>query len=174
MTTLYIEHSAKGSQHPNHKYVKRVWKNGGWHYYYSASKSSSTQRQIDKWFVKKQVKNNPSSAANTVKGAAFIEGLYTGHKINANKAANKKKKELQEQLYVQARNEGRAVTGSKKYQKYVKKRAKQAYRTRRINQIGYKNYVKEKLNQTKQKLINKGKAKVDSIVKKLNKKKRGK
>lgn len=35
MGDIYLSHSAKGYQKPNHKYFKREWRNGRWYYYYN-------------------------------------------------------------------------------------------------------------------------------------------
>lgn len=62
---IEIEHSAKGSQRPNHKYVSRKLVNGKWQYYYKYSKVNQYKNDVD-YYKNKASEASKQSKLNAV------------------------------------------------------------------------------------------------------------
>ena len=148
---IIIEHSARGSQRPNHKYVSRKWKNGKWQYYYKDSKVKQYQSDVDyyqnqvndlekkakladisakgytqKWAKKatSYIKNPVSNQATKFEGTLAKSGVKYAKSAYYNDQLKKAKKNLsksQAALYTEARNEARKVMADPRYQKQLQK-----------------------------------------------------
>lgn len=152
---IEIEHSAKGSQRPNHKYVSRKLVNGKWQYYYKNSKVGSLQKEVDTikrdidYFTKKR-KLNAKSAKGHISELRKSTGSYIKNpsilpkkpKASLAKAgykavvsdyyrdkldkANRKLKVKENDLYKEARNDARKVMSDPRYKRQLAKNAAKA------------------------------------------------
>lgn len=196
---ISIEHSAKGSQRPNHKYVSRKLVNGKWQYYYKYSKVGQRKRDIDRY--KEEVsENTKKSKLSAVSAQGHIDRIKNvdrpaGTKVqkDLNKAtrrsvkskyynnkAKKAKKNLniaEAALYAEARNDARKVMSDPRYKRQLAKNAAKALKQnptykakRRVETAKTKALKRLALKNKIKYTINKGKRKVKKLIKAIKRK----
>ena len=76
-----LYHGAKkGSERPNHKYIRREWKNGRWYYYYEDSVTGKVDVSIEKTKIERTVNDAADNARRSIdrlvyNGSEFIKQM---------------------------------------------------------------------------------------------------